>query len=108
MLDFLRVRTWLRAASVIPKAAIVEEIATFARLEGLEGHAQAARIVQEAQTQHAQEVARLHSERSVIEGEVEQLRAFEREYRLSLKSFINQQIQGLESTSAPSAPPAGA
>ena len=73
-----------------------------------EGHAQAARIVQEAQTQHAQDVARLQSERSVIEGEVEQLRAFEREYRSSLKSFINQQIQGLESTSAPASPPEGA
>ena len=44
VLDFLRVRTWLRAASAIPKAAIVEEIATFARLEGLEGHAQAAEV----------------------------------------------------------------
>jgi phosphoribosyl-ATP pyrophosphohydrolase/phosphoribosyl-AMP cyclohydrolase/histidinol dehydrogenase len=42
VLDFLRVRTWLRAVSATPKAAIVEEIATFARLEGLEGHAQAA------------------------------------------------------------------
>ena len=44
VLDFLRVRTWLRAASAVPKAAIVEEIATFARLEGLEGHAQAAEV----------------------------------------------------------------
>lgn len=73
-----------------------------------EGHAQAARIVQEAQNDHAQTVARLEGERKALEGEVEQLRSFEREYRASLKTFINQQLQGLDSTSAPASSAEGA
>jgi hypothetical protein len=36
---------------------------------------------------------------------VDQLRNFEREYRESLTSFINNQLRSLESTSAPAAPP---
>ena len=44
VLDFLRVRTWLRASSPGPKAEAIEEIAAFARLEGLEGHARAAEV----------------------------------------------------------------
>ena len=69
-----------------------------------EGHAQAARIVQEAETEHAQAAQRLTDARHAIEAEVEQLRSFEREYRASLKEFINQQLQGLESTSQPASP----
>ncbi len=73
-----------------------------------EGHAQAARIVQEAQNDHHRAVARLASERAALEGEVDQLRTFEREYRNSLKTFISQQIQGLDSASAPATRPEGA
>jgi DivIVA domain-containing protein len=72
-----------------------------------EGHAQAARIVQEAETEHAQATQRLTNERRAIEGEVEQLRNFEREYRASLKAFINQQVQSLDSPSLPPARPEG-
>jgi DivIVA domain-containing protein len=72
-----------------------------------EGHAQAARVVKEAEIEHAQAVQRLHNERASVEAGVEQLRAFEREYRTSLKTFINQQLQGLESTSAPANTPEG-
>jgi hypothetical protein len=43
-----------------------------------------------------------------LEGEVDQLRTFEREYRNSLKTFISQQIQGLDSASAPATRPEGA
>jgi len=63
-----------------------------------EGHAQAARIVAEAETDHRAAVARLEAERSSISKTVEDLRAFEREYRTSLKSFINEQVRGLDST----------
>ena len=63
-----------------------------------EGHAQAARIVAEAETDHRAAVARLEAERSSIIKTVEDLRAFEREYRTSLKSFINEQVRGLDST----------
>ena len=44
VLDFLRVRTWLRASPTGPKTGDIEEIAAFARMEGLEGHARAAEI----------------------------------------------------------------
>jgi hypothetical protein len=73
-----------------------------------EGHAQAARIVQEAETEHAALTLRLQAERKSIQGEVEGLKEFERGYRSSLKAFINQQLQGLESTSQPAATPEGA
>jgi len=66
-----------------------------------EGHAQAARIVAEAETEHRNRAAQLAVERASIEESVEQLRTFEREYRASLKSFINQQLGGLDTTSAP-------
>jgi DivIVA domain-containing protein len=58
-----------------------------------EGHAQAARIVAEAETEHRAHVQALETER------------FEREYRSSLTSFITNQLRSLESTSAPSGPP---
>ena len=73
-----------------------------------EGHAQAARIVQEAEAGHASVKLRLDVERKAIEAEVEGLREFERQYRASLKAFIYQQLQGLESTSQPAATPEGA
>ena len=44
VLDFLRVRTWLRASPTGPKTKDIEEIAAFARMEGLEGHARAAEV----------------------------------------------------------------
>ena len=72
-----------------------------------EGHAQAARIVQEAETEHRQVVERLGAERKTIENSVEELRNFEREYRSSLREFINQQLAGLETTSAPAQQPEG-
>jgi len=73
-----------------------------------EGHAQAARIVQEAETEHSQAKQRLRAEYQSIEGEVEQLRNFEREYRANLKAFISQQVQSLDSPSLPPARPEGA
>jgi DivIVA domain-containing protein len=66
-----------------------------------EGHAQAARIVAEAEAEHRNKVAQLAVERGSIEESVEQLRTFEREYRASLKAYINQQLGGLDTTSGP-------
>jgi len=70
-----------------------------------EGHAQAARIVAEAEVEHRGHVAHLETQRAAIQASVDQLRNFEREYRESLTSFINNQLRSLESTSAPAAPP---
>jgi len=66
-----------------------------------EGHAQAARIVAEAEAEHRGIVAQLEAERAQVQGSVDKLRSFEREYRASLKAFINQQLGQLESASAP-------
>jgi len=63
-----------------------------------EGHAQAARIVAEAEITHRATVVKLEAERATITNEVEGLRAFEREYRASLKSFINGQVSVLDAT----------
>ena len=71
-----------------------------------EGHAQAARVVAEAEAEHHARVAQLEVERGKVQESVDQLRAFERDYRSSLKGFINQQLQQLEATSAPGAAPA--
>jgi DivIVA domain-containing protein len=63
-----------------------------------EGHAQGARIVAEAEITHRATVVKLEAERATIINEVEGLRAFEREYRASLKSFINGQVSVLDAT----------
>jgi len=70
-----------------------------------EGHAQAARIVAEAEVEHRAHVAHLEAQRAGIQASVDQLRNFEREYRDGLTSFINNQLRSLESTSAPTEPP---
>ncbi len=72
-----------------------------------EGHAQAARIVQEAETEHAGAKKRMADERKVVQAGIDQLKDFEREYRSSLKAFISQQLQGLESSAQPETTPEG-
>ncbi|MEZ7839739.1 MAG: DivIVA domain-containing protein [Pontimonas sp.] len=76
-----------------------------------EGHAQAARIVAQAEVTHRATVVTLEAERATLTKEVEDLRAFEREYRASLKSFISTQVRALdvtlESASAPVVPQPG-
>ena len=94
-----------------------------------EGHEEAARVVQEAEAaqraaaqeaENAQRAAaqeaeaaqraqlatleaerqQLESERQSLEGKVEELRNFEREYRLKLKSYIEGQLRELDSTNS--------
>jgi DivIVA domain-containing protein len=87
-----------------------------------EGQAQAARVLEEAHTQQRNQLASLEQERATLEQEraeleqrIEDLRNFEREYRSKLKSYIEGQLQELDSSSAvlagagaPAAAPAGA
>jgi len=79
-----------------------------------EGHEEAARVVSEAEAaqraaaQEAETAARaqistleserqqLETERQQLEGKVEDLRNFEREYRLKLKSYIEGQLRELD------------
>ena len=80
-----------------------------------DAEAQAARVVDEAQTQTRNQISTLDQERAALEGRIEELRNFEREYRSKLKGYIEGQLRELDSTSAvltgagaPAAVPAGA
>jgi DivIVA domain-containing protein len=66
-----------------------------------EGHATAARIVSEAQQQQRAELNSLDQERRSLEGRVEDLRAFEREYRAKLKSHIEGILHDLDGVAVP-------
>ncbi|MCS5730486.1 DivIVA domain-containing protein [Herbiconiux moechotypicola] len=74
-----------------------------------EGHATAARIVAEAETKQRNELARLNQEKAGIEHRIDELRTFEKDYRAGLKSYIEEQLGELTSSSvdaekAPSSP----
>jgi DivIVA domain-containing protein len=63
-----------------------------------EGHAQASRIVEEAEDEHARKMEIFARERTAAETQIEELRDFEREYRQSLRGFIETQLNTLEGT----------
>ncbi len=63
-----------------------------------EGHATAARIVREAEAKHKADIIRLEQERALIEHAIAELGAFEREYRLKLKQFIEAQLNEIDQT----------
>jgi DivIVA domain-containing protein len=80
-----------------------------------EANSQAARLVEDAQSQTRERISSLDQERAALEGRIEELRNFEREYRSKLKGYIEGQLRELDTTSAvltgagaPSAVPAGA
>ena len=64
-----------------------------------EGHATAARVIAEAETQQRVQLQKLDQERSTLEGKIDELRTFEREYRLKLKSYIEGQLHDLDAGS---------
>ncbi|MFP7760302.1 DivIVA domain-containing protein [Marisediminicola sp. LYQ85] len=64
-----------------------------------EGRASAERIASDAQAEQKALVARLETERSVVERRIEGLRTFEREYRQKLKGYIEGQLRELDSSS---------
>ena len=80
-------------------ALIAEGHASAARVVE-EGHAQAARVVEDAQNQTRQQITSLDQERIALENRVEELRNFEREYRMKLKGYIEGQLRELDSNSA--------
>jgi DivIVA domain-containing protein len=72
-----------------------------------EGHAQSARLVAEAEAEQRRQLATFEDEKKVLEGRIESLRQFERDYRQSLKGFITSQLSALDTAGAESvAPPA--
>ncbi|WP_035874803.1 DivIVA domain-containing protein [Cryobacterium sp. MLB-32] len=65
-----------------------------------EGHATAARVIAEAEAKQRAQMKVLDQERSVLETKIDDLRTFEREYRLKLKSYIEGQLHDLDATSS--------
>jgi len=61
-----------------------------------EGHATAARVVREAEAQQRADMSRLEQEKALIEHSIQELRSFEREYRVKLKAYIESQLEELE------------
>jgi CRISPR/Cas system-associated endonuclease Cas1 len=66
-----------------------------------EGHATAARVVREAEAQQRADMSRLEQEKALIEHSIQELRSFEREYRIKLKSYIESQLEELEQSEGP-------
>jgi DivIVA domain-containing protein len=71
----------------------------------------ATRLMREAEDKQRQTLGSLEQERSLLERKIDELRAFEREYRSRLKSYLEGQLRELEAKAAVvpnrSAQPAG-
>lgn len=65
-----------------------------------EGHATAARLVGEAESNQRAQLAALDQERTQLEKSIDELRTFEREYRLKLKNYIEGQLRELDSSNS--------
>ena len=61
-----------------------------------EARTRAEQLKREAEDRHRQTIGTLETERAGLERKVEQLRAFEREYRSRLKSYLEGQLRELE------------
>jgi DivIVA domain-containing protein len=58
------------------------------------------RLIREAEEKQRQTLGSLEQERSLLERKIDELRAFEREYRSRLKSYLEGQLRELESKAA--------
>lgn len=65
-----------------------------------EAEAHAARLVSEAEAKQQETLGSLERERSLLERKIDELRAFERDYRARLKSYLESQLRDLESKGA--------
>ena len=73
-----------------------------------EAREHANRLMREAEEKQRQTLGSLEQERSLLERKIDELRAFEREYRSRLKSYLEGQLRELEAKAAvvPTRPPA--
>lgn len=60
----------------------------------------AARLVREAEEKQRQTLGSLEQERSLLERKIDELRAFEREYRSRMKSYLEGQLRDLDAKAA--------
>jgi len=58
------------------------------------------RLMREAEEKQSQTLGSLEQERSLLERKIDELRAFEREYRSRLKSYLEGQLRELEAKAA--------
>jgi DivIVA domain-containing protein len=65
-----------------------------------EGHATATKIISDAEETAASQIKKYKAEITLLEGRTSELRAFEAEYRLRLRAFIESQLTDLEATSS--------
>lgn len=72
-----------------------------------EGQATAARLLRETEAQQRSDLSRLEQEKALIEHTIQELRQYERDYRASIKSFIEAQLRDLETPNTPVAPTQG-
>jgi DivIVA domain-containing protein len=63
-----------------------------------EGHAQAARVVADAEAKQRAQLSTLEQERSLLEHRIDELRTFEREYRQKLKGHIEGLLRELDAS----------
>lgn len=61
-----------------------------------EAQAEADAILNEARSKARDEITRLESERGTLEGRISELRQFERDYRVQLRSFIEDKLRDLD------------
>jgi DivIVA domain-containing protein len=66
-----------------------------------EGEVEASRLVTEATTARQGQLYALDQERAALQQSVDELRAFERDYRQQLRSYIQSQLSELEGTAQP-------
>ncbi|MDN6332834.1 MAG: cell division protein, partial [Micrococcaceae bacterium] len=62
-----------------------------------EAQLQATKLVSDAEDKSTKTLNSLEDQKSVLERKLDQLRGFERDYRARLKSYIEGQLQDLES-----------
>ena len=72
-----------------------------------EGQATAARLLRETEAQQRSDLSRLEQEKALLEHSIQELRQYERDYRASIRSFIEAQLRDLETPTAPPASPQG-
>jgi DivIVA domain-containing protein len=65
-----------------------------------EAREHANRLMREAEEKQAQTLGSLEQERALLERKIDELRAFEREYRSRLKSYLEGQLRELEAKAA--------
>lgn len=66
-----------------------------------EGHATASKIVADAEATASAQIAKYEAQISDLELKTNELRAFEAEYRLRLRTYIEGQLRDLEATTSP-------